>query len=170
MDYTKKKISCIDCGSLFTLKVHQDRHLCWGFRADTDFLRGVAGYWKRKKQSIDRGRRTDRTGHIIRFDLTGRQMVKLFEQAGITDKDIGLRRGNFVLARHDDLGDYAWGNAEFITVTENHQEKRGRYGKQLMAEGVVYESMGEVSRKFDLPYASIRLRLYNEKYPDWKFL
>ena len=59
----------------------------------------------------------------IPFNLTYDEYVQLVESAGLKSSNLGFTGDNYVLARYNDTGAYAFGNCRFITHKENMEEQ-----------------------------------------------
>ena len=110
---------CPDCKvSLADTAIHN--HIgsksCWGKSVPilNEETKAIWGYWKRKR---DTQSRTE-----IDFKLSATETMQLFEDAGITAKDIGKASHQYALARWGDFGHYEMGNCRFVTVKENRDE------------------------------------------------
>ena len=88
-------------------------------------------YCNNKKQDAKR--------YATNWSLTNEQVEHLLAEAGITIMDVGKSNDKYHLARHNDTGDYEFGNCRFITALENRQEQD--HYKQWSAPG------NEASRK-----------------------
>ena len=67
--------------------------------------------------------------------LTEDDIQQLLNEAGITIADVGARSDQYVLARHNDTGNYDMGNCRFVTANENVTEMNNRQkGKSKSAE------------------------------------
>lgn len=82
-------------------------------------MKTIEDYYNSKKHFTKQIERVDRMGNVIEFHLTLSQMVSLFENAGITPEDIGAKKGKYCLMRHNDLGNYEFGNCEFGLFEDN---------------------------------------------------
>ena len=89
--------------------------------SDTESGR-ISRYITRKRWKTN-GKRVDRNGDPVRFDLKSADIRQLLEEAGITIYDLGHGHDGYCLARHDDLGSYVMGNCRFVTNRENWDEK-----------------------------------------------
>lgn len=58
----------------------------------------------------------------IKFKLTFKEYVQLIYDAGIKSSQIGVYKGQYVLGRYGDMGDYELGNCRFITREQNNEE------------------------------------------------
>ena len=76
-----------------------------------------------RRRGKTNGKRFDREGNPIRFDLKAADIRHLLSEAGITIWDIGSGPQDYCLARDNDLGSYTIGNCRFITNRENHLER-----------------------------------------------
>ena len=79
----------------------------------------ISSYCNRKK---DTGR-LDRAGNKILWLLSEENVKQLLDEAGITIDLVGRKRGQYVLGRFNDLGNYELGNCRFITGTQNSIEQ-----------------------------------------------
>jgi hypothetical protein len=99
--------SCLGCGKL-TTTTGLSRHVCFGVRGYDD----IRGYWTRKRYSSKYRK--------IPFNLSGAEMIELFELAGITPADITNKDPNgYNLCRVGDEGPYEMGNCYFATHSDN---------------------------------------------------
>ena len=123
-------MKCPQCHMVTT-----NKHLCWGdVPIVDDYISGIEKYWKQKrKSSKTRG---------IEFLLTPRQLIQLFEDAGITANDVGKGSQQYQLGRHNDTGCYEEGNCCFITTRENSQKPDFDRVKQKYTKAIV-TPMGE---------------------------
>ena len=60
----------------------------------------------------------------IEFNLSYYEFCLLVKEAGLVSSDLGFSGKNYVLARFNDSGPYAYGNCRFILQSENAKEKR----------------------------------------------
>ena len=109
------------CGSQGNLAQHAVA--CWGNAVPIldEATENIWWYWKLKRKSTN-----SRVG--IEFHLTATEMVRLFEDAGITPAEVGTKRGSYVLSRDNDQGHYEFGNCRFVTVIENHRYRKKTQG------------------------------------------
>jgi len=82
----------------------------------------IQRYITRKRWKTN-GKRVDRTGTPIRFDLKAADIRYLLEEAGITIFDLGEGPDGYCLARENDLGSYSRETSRFITNRENIRER-----------------------------------------------
>ena len=144
-------------------------HLCWG---DVPILDertlGIHQYWKNKrKSSKTRG---------IEFLLTPRQLIQLFEDAGITANDIGRGSQQYALGRHNDTGNYEEGNCRFITARENKQEDNWDRATQKNVRVIVtplgeFPSVRDAERLTGINRITLRDRLRHEgvQWSQWHY-
>jgi len=90
--------------------------------AYTDPLRAA---WYSQLKSCEN--RTDSIGNPIRFYLTFEEWIQIWEQSGKLNSR-GKRKGEYVMARYNDTGDYAVNNV-FITTME-HNTYLGNKGRK----------------------------------------
>ena len=84
----------------------------------------IQRYITRKRWKTN-GKRVDKAGNPIRFDLKAADIRQLLAEAGITIWDVGVGSDGYCLARHNDLGSYVMGNVRFTTNRQNLREKAG---------------------------------------------
>ena len=102
--------SCFNCGRETSVQ-GLSQHVCFGVRGHDD----VREYWTRKRYS-SKYRKID-------FNLTGEEMVSLFEVAGITPAQISNKDPDgYNLCRLNDEGPYEIGNCYFDTCSNNGKD------------------------------------------------
>jgi hypothetical protein len=103
--------SCLKCGKLSSPR-GISQHRCFGVRGHE----GIRKYWTKKwKSSKYRN---------IEFKLTGEEMIRLFEEAGITPDQITNRDADgYNLCRVNDTGAYEIGNCYFDTHANNTRDR-----------------------------------------------
>lgn len=98
--------------------------------------------WQTKKDSAKR--------RGITFNLSLDDYKLLMSQAGVTLEMIGNKKGQYVIGRYNDEGNYSIGNCRFITTTENHKEgiiSKPLHGLSL--GGGSHESLKGCNHHFD---------------------
>jgi len=155
------------------LKRHQD-NTCWGDTPITDALtERTYQYWKHKKKAT-------KQRHAIDWKLSGKELMQLLDDAGITHDDVGRSSSSYQLARYEDTGDYAVGNCRYITLRENIQERKfsdkalesmqqshaARWDNIVTPHGV-FNSKSDAGRKIGVTRNMVRRRVDDPKYPDW---
>ena len=86
----------------------------------------IQRYITRKRWKTN-GKRVDRNGDPIRFDLKAEDIRYLLDQAGITIWDVREGAEGYCLARENDLGSYTRETSRFVTNRENLRERSGGY-------------------------------------------
>ena len=161
----RKPKQCPTCKMVFPhngMELHINGIYCWG---ETPILdeetKAIWTYWKNKKWGSIRDGRS--------FTLSGKEMVELFTDAGITAADIGQKAHQYQLGRYGDTGGYEMGNCRFITAKENGDERTtgGRPAKAIMADGVLYESICHASRASGIAKSTARYRVWSKHFTDW---
>ena len=95
--------------------------------------------------------KVDRNGNPVRMLLDLDGLDTLLEEAGITIWDVGRGKGSYCLSRVDDLGDYAVGNARFMTQEENSKE----YWDNLTPEEQeAHREIGRVNGPLGYPHST----------------
>lgn len=111
-------ITCPECNLTAPNNV-LPQHFCFGTDIhESERTFGIYRYWREKKVQS-----TKHPG----FTLTGKEMISLFDEAGISADDVGKESHSYQLARYGDTGPYALGNCRFITLRENIQEKKRQF-------------------------------------------
>jgi hypothetical protein len=126
-------VSCLCCKKKYSY-VNLIRH--WNKVDRTPEQNAVWKYWMGLQGNCCR--KYDRTGRKVNRTLTVEQIEILLDLAGITIWDVGKKKGQYNLARYEDLGDYAWGNCRFVTKEENLNELF-----EFMDKEAVYTRRGE---------------------------
>tara|TARA_R110000737_G_C14467415_1_gene466122 strand:+ start:353 stop:883 length:531 start_codon:yes stop_codon:yes gene_type:complete len=155
------------------LKRHQNK-TCWGDAPITDALtERTYQYWKRK-------RKFTKQQPLINWKLSGKELLQLMDDAGITYDDVGRSPDSFQLARHGDTGDYEVGNCRYITMRENLQERKfseetldsmqqsgaARWDNIVTPHGV-FNSKSQAGRAIGVTRNMVRRRVDSNKHPDW---
>ena len=110
--------SCLGCGRQ-TSPQGLSQHICFGVRGRDD----IRDYWIRKRYS-SKYRKID-------FNLTGEEMIRLFEEAGITPDEItSCEADGYNLCRVNDEGPYEVGNCYF-DIMKNNASAAGTKGMQV---------------------------------------
>ena len=63
-------------------------------------------------------------------DLSFNEYLDMIQDAGLRPDNIGLRKGQYHLARHNDSGAYTKGNCRFIPQEQNQKERKEGYQKR----------------------------------------
>ena len=174
----KKSIQrqCPNCkmmmGSNTALTSHLSGDSCWGDSVPilNEETKGIWAYWSRKRYPAGNA-----VG--VEFLLSATEMVKLFDDAGITAKDIGRNWNLYQLARYNDTGNYEVGNCRFTTMRENQQEKKtpDQYAatmsqptsKRTHTPQGSFNSLNEASRETNIKLGTLADRVKSDR-EEWK--
>lgn len=87
-----------------------------------DALKKYLSHKSRVEQAELHGK-TDRAGNVVKFLLSFDQWMLIWEESGHWDQR-GRRKGQFVMSRKDDLGNYEPGNVFIQTGQQNAQDAK----------------------------------------------
>ena len=107
MGFRADKPKCAVCG-LEDSKVHR----CYGMPVDKSDP--YYKYWRGKWRNESR--------RNVKWNITGPELVRIFEEKGITPADIGNQPHQYNLGRIDHSKDYTVDNVRLETQSENSSE------------------------------------------------
>ena len=164
---------CPQCEMWFTNGNKLSHHLrgttCWGDSVPilNEETKAIWAYWKQKKFKGTPNRQ---------FLLSATEWVQLFEDAGITSKDIGKGSQQYQLARHNDTGHYEVGNCRFITSRANTQERSeinnvNSKTKRTHTPLGTFNSLGEAATHCGLKSGTLgaRIRSTNDRMKEYYY-
>ena len=164
---TRKQVAkqCPDCSVWVpnggALDSHRRSDNCWGDSVPilTEATKAIWCYWKRKKNRTEKEAGKN-------FKLSPTEMVQLLEDAAIAPNDIGTRSHQYVLARHNDTGDYEINNCRFITHRENIQERDHSNVAEAMKKKThtphgTFNSLNEAAKHYKRPRTTIANRIHS---------
>lgn len=129
-------------------------------------------YSNKARDTIFRSKTDTRSN--LHFRLSFKEYVLLVYNSGLKSSQLGAKRGQYVLGRYCDTGDYTIDNCRFISVEENNREMLSHlYPSSDYDSGK--ESILVNSKKFSKEYDGInpkkRFRYeYQKKLPDVRII
>tara|TARA_R110000737_G_scaffold210135_1_gene227900 strand:+ start:120 stop:629 length:510 start_codon:yes stop_codon:yes gene_type:complete len=154
---------------------HIGSTFCWGdsYPISDERTKKIWQYWCDKKKCQT---------PLKQWLLSGAELVQLFEDAGISADDIGVKSQQYQLGRHNDSGHYQVGNCRFITTRENLQErtftpeavqkiKDAQTRKPVRTPSGWYESLTKCSEELGIRKDTLRLRLRSNSasWSQWQY-